>query len=404
MTRPLDLRRDGRRLLPIAVADVDLDRPADLELPPAFRGAHVLFRQQGVPRGAALLALDRGRCSAARLAHAAARETAGMAPLAPPDPGPDPPLVTVAVCTRDRPDDLARCLAALTRLEYPELDLLVVDNAPSDGRAEAVVRDRFPGVRYVREERPGLNRARNRALAEARGPLLAYTDDDVEADPLWVAGIMQAFRYEPDAGCVTGLILPARLDVLAQLVFEVNGTFSRGFERFVATGPHLPGWRNAHLSPGIFGAGANMAFRTDHLRRLHGFDPALDVGTPTGGGGDLEMFLRLLQEGGTLVYDPRALVRHHHRRDMHALSRQFAGWGGYYAMLTRTARAYPHLRGAIVRRGLHWFLRRHAARLAAHPLRRTPVPAGVMWAELRGCLGGLSSYDRSLAEAAAIDG
>src|SRR6185503_20882790 len=98
--------------------------------------------------------------------------------VAPPADSVAPPAVTVAVCTRDRVEDLARCLDALEAIRYPALDLLVVDNAPATRDAERLVAGR-PRVRYVREVRPGLDWARNRAIAEARGEIVAFTDDDV---------------------------------------------------------------------------------------------------------------------------------------------------------------------------------------------------------------------------------
>ncbi|MGH8071011.1 MAG: glycosyltransferase family 2 protein, partial [Candidatus Entotheonellia bacterium] len=87
------------------------------------------------------------------------------------------PFVTVAVCTRDRTAQLAECLPSLCQLDYPGLDLLVIDNAPSSPATAHLVRTGYPQVRYVCEPRPGLNWARNRAIAEARGEILAYTDD-----------------------------------------------------------------------------------------------------------------------------------------------------------------------------------------------------------------------------------
>ncbi|MGH3086349.1 MAG: glycosyltransferase family 2 protein, partial [Rubrobacteraceae bacterium] len=107
--------------------------------------------------------------------------------------GPRPPI-TVAVCTRDRAEDLRPCLDALTRLDYPRLDILVVDNAPSSDATERLVKDAYPRARYVREDRPGLDWARNRAIAEARGDILAYTDDDVVVDPGWASALAAAFE------------------------------------------------------------------------------------------------------------------------------------------------------------------------------------------------------------------
>ena len=85
------------------------------------------------------------------------------------------------------------------------------------------------------------------------------------------------------------------------------------------------------------------------------FDPALDVGTLTNGGGDLEMFFRVLEEGYTLVYEPRAIVRHRHRRDYAKLRTQLTNNGiGFYAYLVRSALTYPDERFNFFRLGLWW--------------------------------------------------
>ena len=140
-------------------------------------------------------------------------------------------LVTVAVCTRDRTASLSLCLDALTKLNYPALDLLVVDNAPSSEATEHLVRERFPTMRYVREDRPGLDWARNRAIQEARGDIIAFTDDDAMADPNWISAIVRVFLENPEVMAVTGLVLPYELETEAQWLFERYGGFGKGFER-----------------------------------------------------------------------------------------------------------------------------------------------------------------------------
>jgi glycosyltransferase involved in cell wall biosynthesis len=138
--------------------------------------------------------------------------------------------VTVAVCTRDRTADLKRCLDSLTLVNYPGLEIVVVDNAPSDESTERLVHD-YPYIRYVREPRPGLDWARNRAILEARGEIIAYTDDDVVVDPTWVFSLAAVFAQEPDAMAVTGLVVPYELETEAQVQFEETGGFGRGFRR-----------------------------------------------------------------------------------------------------------------------------------------------------------------------------
>src|SRR5947209_6858962 len=101
------------------------------------------------------------------------------------------PSSSVVVCTRDRPDYLDRCLDALALLEYPHFDVLVVDNAPSDGRTREVAA-RWD-TRYVQEPVAGLSRARNRGAMESSGEIVAYLDDDAIVDSGWLSGLAVEF-------------------------------------------------------------------------------------------------------------------------------------------------------------------------------------------------------------------
>ena len=314
------------------------------------------------------------------------------------------PLVTVAVCTRDRPTSLADCLAALRSLDYPALDLLVIDNAPSTPATAHLVQRHYPHVRYVGEPIPGLNWARNRAIAEARGDILAYTDDDVIVDADWVRALARVFAEQPEVMAVTGLVVPYELETEAQQLFERYGGFGRGFEprtyRVDRDGrtPDL-----FHLHPGKFGTGANMAYRRSVFAHIGPFDPALDVGTVTNGGGDLEMFFRVLQAGHALAYEPSALVRHRHRRDYAQLRSQITDFGvGFYAYLVRTGIAYPHLRFAITRFACGWLWRRNVRRLLTSLIRPWPFPRDLIVAELWGSLRGLGRYPKARRTADAI--
>ncbi len=298
--------------------------------------------------------------------------------------------VTVAVCTRDRTTDLAMCLDSLSRLRYPNLDILVVDNAPATDATRKLVQDCYPAVRYVLEPRPGLDWARNRAILEAKGDVVAYTDDDVIVDPGWIDEIVRVFQEDATVMAVTGMVVPWELETEAQWLFERYGGFNRGFDPKWA----LLGKAHAHLAAiryigsGQFGTGANMAFRKKVFEAIGAFDPALDVGTVTNGGGDLEMFFRLLREGYGLMYEPKALVWHRHRKSLSELHSQIESWGtGFYAYLTRSARAYPDNRFAIARFGL-WWLWRHVRRYAAASVKPSPIPRNLVMRELLGSLKG----------------
>ena len=407
---------------PIKVVEVELSQPlADFSGLAGYQALHALVRLHGAPLGWVRLPLANGRCSAAALGKAILEQyswsiirhlvTDGLhAPLGSgglrleqlleqPHPryGGSFPTVTVAVCTRERPDDLARCLAALVRLDYPALELLVIDNAPRSEATRQLV-SRYPQVRYVREPRPGLDWARNRAIQEAGGEIVAYTDDDVVVDTGWVAALARVFAENAEVMAVTGLVAPYELETESQQLFEQYGGFGRGFERqWHCLDPEdrrqavrRYGWS------GMFGTGANMAFRRSIFQRIGHFDPALGVGTPTNGGEDLEMFFRVVQEGYMLVYEPEALVWHRHRRDYASLRSQIANNGvALFAYYVRSCLAYPDQREAYARLACWWLWRWHVKRLVKSLIRPQRFPRDLIIAEFMGCFAGLTRYHRS---------
>jgi hypothetical protein len=204
---------------------------------------------------------------------------------------------------------------------------------------------------------------------------------------------------------VTGLVLPDAIDVHPHRLFEQYGGFGRGFVRRYFQVDVLGGESAAesHGGTGKFGTGANMAFRRSLFERIGMFDPALDVGTPTNGGGDLEMFYRVLKAGDMLVYEPSAIVRHRHRREYAQLRTQLANNGiGFYAYLVRSALAWPEERHAFVRLGVWWFWWWNVRRLlASFKPGGARFPRDLILAELRGCFTGLRRYSRACEQAAA---
>ena len=95
------------------------------------------------------------------------------------------PLVSVAICTRDRAETIGATLQSLERQTYRNIEVLVIDNAPSSDATKQLVHADFPLARYIHEPRRGLNHARNSAVAEAHGSIVAFIDDDAAADPAW---------------------------------------------------------------------------------------------------------------------------------------------------------------------------------------------------------------------------
>lgn len=320
----------------------------------------------------------------------------------------DPRSLTVAVCTCDRPEKLRGCLDALMDLVAPAPEILIVDNASSDDRTRLLV-GQYPSVRYVHEPRKGLDWARNRALLESSSDIVAFTDDDVLVHPRWVQGIRKAFREEPAAVAVTGLVLPAELRTPAQVLFEVVGGFGRGYRRKWFSVAVDAGDVAAQLYPGTGGAGtgANMALLREPALALGGFDPALDVGTATGGGGDLEMFFRIIAAGHLLVYEPTAVVHHVHRTSLPQLRNQMRGHGtGSFSIFAGAGRQYGTVQaGAFTRFALRWLYRRHLRGHLRALVRPRSRPVTLVHAETRGALSAVASdlYSKGRAQAAAED-
>ncbi|MFJ7130255.1 glycosyltransferase [Streptomyces sp. NPDC098101] len=360
---------------PLSVAELDLAAPGGpvLSFRPAPGGPEVkagdvyaLVRLRGRPAATVVGTVADGEDPAEALAALARERLARTAPLTDAERFAEwfadsrdeagagaPPRASVVVATRERPEQLARALDSLLAQDHPDFELIVVDNAPRTGATHALVTRTYGDrVRYVREDVPGLAVAHNTGLAAADGTVVAFTDDDVIADPHWLTALTEPFAADPGLGCVTGLILPARLATPAQVLLESHGGFAKGFAprlydpaRPPADEPLFP------FTAGSFGSGANMAFRADALRRAGGFDPATGTGTAAKGGDDLYAFVAVLSAGFRLRYTARALVWHHHRDTWQDLRNQAYGYGaGLTAYLTATLVRRPRLLPALLAR------------------------------------------------------
>jgi hypothetical protein len=140
--------------------------------------------------------------------------------------------------------------------------------------------------------------------------------------------------------------------------------------------------------PEALGVGCNMAFRAETLRVLGGFDPALDAGTPSGGGGDLDALQRVIESGRAILYTPDAVVRHVHRPTMHGLRAQLFDNGRAYGSVLCAGflRARGRNRLRVVLRAGRWLVQWHLGRIVRRLLRRERLPLRLLLAELRGAL------------------
>ena len=384
------------------VFHVSLDEPLrDLEVEERYREAHVVVSKGGSVVGelvipgagripgdflAGRIAAQLGRRIYDRwLAEAVGRAARRSDRVERPA---EAPAVSVVVCTRDRPDQLESCLQSLLALDPPGLEVVVVDNRPSDDATERLCA-RYP-VRYVREPEGGLSRARNRGIIEAVGDVIAFTDDDCVVDPAWLRGLGETLA-DPLVMVVNGYVAPLELETSAQYLFQVHGGFERHFERWVIDGGISPPVQTA----GLAGPGANQMYRRSVFAEVGLFAEDLGRGTPARSSEDAYAVYRVLAAGYRVAYEPSRIVWHRHRRDQHGLGRMLGDdAGGSSAFL---ARCLVRHREPAALRVWFWWWWRHLPRDVLRVLRGKPnaVPLRLTGAEALGLVVGPARLLRS---------
>ncbi len=306
------------------------------------------------------------------------------------------PPISVVVCSQGSPEQLGLCLTSLLATQYPDFEVIVLTSAPDDAVAQTAAR--FP-VRHVRQERPGIDLARNRGIAIARHDIIAFTIDRARPDRRWLHQLGLTFM-DQEVEAVTGLVAPTELETTAQYRFEFD--FGLGLKLHGRTLRRHDLSTSELLWARHLGSGTNMAFRRIVFSQLGGFDPGLSADTAGDGTGDLEMLHRLVSRGHTLQYQPEAIVWLTHQRGDSSLRRRLYDYGRYYgAYLLTCSRNRTFNRSTILKFFLHRWLYKHL-------LRRLFKPHGVVRSLLfRQLLGTLSSpltYLRGLALAGQVGG
>src|SRR5438270_7408931 len=218
-------------------------------------------------------------------------------------------MISVIVCTYNRSAILKRVLLSLNAMVTPDdldWELLVVDNNSEDATHAVVAefaRTSRLMVRYIFESEQGLSHARNRGISEARGQIVAFTDDDVIVDQHWLANVARAFESSPCIA-VGGKIVPLWYGPKPSWFYE-----ERPYPLTFAIAGFDLGTASAAPTKEVFGA--NMAFRSDAFKQygnfrtdLGRFKDILLVGEET------EFCERLLKAGESIMYTPYAIVHH----------------------------------------------------------------------------------------------
>jgi len=219
------------------------------------------------------------------------------------------PAISVVVCTYNGSRTLRNCLEGLKVLEYPNHEVIVVDDGSTDDSAD--IARQYP-VRLIRQSNKGLSSARNTGMNAASGEIIAYLDDDAWPDPHWLQYLAWTYM-NTDYAAVGGPNIPPEDGAIAECVANSPG------------GPAhvMVSHRDAEHIPGC-----NCSFRTRELRAIGGFDVQFRTA-----GDDVDVCWRLLERGGKIGFHAGAMVWHHRRASVRAYLKQQMGYGKAEALL-----------------------------------------------------------------------
>jgi GT2 family glycosyltransferase len=222
------------------------------------------------------------------------------------------PRISVVVCSHNGSRTIRDTLRGLADLDYPDYEVIVVDDGSTDATAKIAAEH---DVCLIRTENQGLSAARNVGLEAATGSIVAYIDDDAYPDRHWLQYLAWTFLTTPYVGVGGPNIPPANDGPIAECVARAPG------------GPlHVMiSAREAEHIPGC-----NCAFRRECLQAMGGFDASFRVA-----GDDVDLCWRLLERGWKLGFQPAAMVWHHRRNSVRAYWKQQKGYGKAEALLER---------------------------------------------------------------------
>jgi GT2 family glycosyltransferase len=209
----------------------------------------------------------------------------------------------IVVCTRDRPEDLRRCLASVLRSRLPGCPIVIVDQSRGN-ESESVVRaalESNEGIEYIRSTRTGAAAARNEGAERVEQDLMLFTDDDCEVDPDWAEAWSDVFDSNPKVGLAFGQVAAPPFDVAEGFIptFDVGPT-DRVFDSDIL-----------HKGPIDLGMGANMAVRRDVWQQAGGFDEYFGPGTNFPAAEETDLAVRVLDLGFDIAHAAGPRVLHH---------------------------------------------------------------------------------------------
>ncbi|MCC5644931.1 glycosyltransferase [Nostoc sp. CHAB 5824] len=224
---------------------------------------------------------------------------------------PEYPKVSVVVCAYNAERTMDTCLASLKELNYPNYEVIVVNDGSRDRTLE--ITQRYDYVRLISQENKGLSVARNVGIAAATGEIVAFTDSDCTVDPDWLTYLVAKFLGSGLAAVGGPNLSPPEESLVPTCVAVSPG---------VPTHVLLSDEVAEHI------AGCNMAFRREVLQKINGFNPLFRAA-----GDDVDICWRLQDKGYTIGFSPTAIVWHFRRNTVAAYLKQQQGYGKAEALV-----------------------------------------------------------------------
>ncbi|MGH7773465.1 MAG: glycosyltransferase [Candidatus Binatia bacterium] len=224
---------------------------------------------------------------------------------------PEYPKVSVIVCAYNGKRTMDNCLASLKKLNYPNYEVIVVNDGSTDGTLE--IAKRYDYVRLISHENKGLSAARNTGITAATGDIIAFTDSDCVVDPDWLTYLVAKFLSSGFAA-VGGPNFPPPDDSLVSSCVAVSPGGPTHVLLNDEVAEHIPG--------------CNMAFRREALLEIGAFDPLFRAA-----GDDVDVCWRLQNKGYAIGFSPAAMVWHFRRNTVKDYLKQQMGYGKAEALL-----------------------------------------------------------------------
>ena len=224
---------------------------------------------------------------------------------------PRAPFVSVIVCSYNGGRTLTPCLDSLGKLNYPDYEIILVDDGSTDDTRD--IAEQFPHVRYIYQENHGLSHARNTGAAAAKGEVFAYTDSDCMADVDWLYYLIGTLLSGDYAGVGGPNVTPPAQNWIQACVAAAPGGPSHVLLTDIIA-EHIPG--------------CNMAFYRWAFENIGGFDAEYHKA-----GDDVDFCWRLQQAGCVIAFSPTAIVWHHRRFTLRAFLKQQDGYGEAESLL-----------------------------------------------------------------------